>query len=284
MVHQDVVLADAGKDVVALGQDLGQARLERRVHQVRAIHLVRHGIQAHQVDDAWYPVEIVLVEAELLQQEPGHDLRTVVGDFQAHGVAEVALRQFALQCDAQILHLFVIDEQVGVARDAELVTAQHVHAGKQFADAGMQDRGEEDEAVVNTAKRLRQTDHARQGTRRLHDRCAGIAPEGVGALELDGEVETLVQHAREGVGRIEPDRRQHRHYLPDEEVANPCALFVVPQAAAEKRDAFLFQCRKDRVVEQGVLFGNQVVGLHRDTVEYVERGHAVRTDGVAAQL
>ena len=128
VVHQDVILADAGKDVIALGQHLGQAGLEWRVHQVGTIDLVRHRHQAHQVDDARDPVQVIVVEAELLQQESRHDLRAVVCDFQAHAVAEVALRQFALQRDAKVLDFFVVDEQVRVARDAELVAAQHVHA------------------------------------------------------------------------------------------------------------------------------------------------------------
>jgi hypothetical protein len=45
--------------------------------------------------------------------------------------------------------------------------------------------------------RLRQADHARQRARRLHDRRARAAPEGVAARQLDREVEALVEHARE---------------------------------------------------------------------------------------
>jgi hypothetical protein len=61
----------------------------------------------------------------------------------------------------------------------------------------MENRREEDEAVVDAAKFLRQLDHAGQGARRLHDGGTGVAPEGVGAFQFDGEVEALVEHARE---------------------------------------------------------------------------------------
>jgi hypothetical protein len=52
MVEQDVLLADAGEDLVALGQHLGQAGLEGAVFQVRAVDPVGHLHQAHQVHDA----------------------------------------------------------------------------------------------------------------------------------------------------------------------------------------------------------------------------------------
>jgi hypothetical protein len=83
----------------------------------------------------------------LREQEARHALGHVVGHFEANGVAEVALRQFALQRLAQVLHLLLLDEEVGVARDAELVAALHVHAGEELAHVRVQDRGEEDEVV-----------------------------------------------------------------------------------------------------------------------------------------
>ena len=49
--------------------------------------------------------------------------RALGGHFEPHGEAELALRQFALQRLAQILHFFLVDEQIAVARDAELVVA-----------------------------------------------------------------------------------------------------------------------------------------------------------------
>jgi hypothetical protein len=46
-----------------------------------------------------------------------------------------------------------------------------------------------------------------------------------------------------------------------------CALLLGPQAAAQEGDALLFQRRQDDVVEQRVLFGDQVVGLFGDAAE-----------------
>ena len=117
MVKQLVALAKRGVDIPALrspvaGEQLGQAGLERRVHQVRAAHLVRHFAQAVQIHRSVYPVQIRGAEVELLQQEIGDLLRAIVGDFQPHCVAEVAVQQLALHRDAQILDLLLVHEQV----------------------------------------------------------------------------------------------------------------------------------------------------------------------------
>ena len=53
--------------------------------------------------------------------------------------------------------------------------------------------------------------------RRLHDGGAGGAAEGVLAFQLDGEIQALVEHAREGMGGVEADRGKHRHQLAKED-------------------------------------------------------------------
>src|SRR3989338_2063859 len=117
------------------------------------------------------------------------------------------LRQFAVQAEAQVFHFLLIHEQVAVARHAELVTAEHFHAGKQLADMRMQDRGKEHEAVLAAADFRRHQDGARQHARGLHDGARRIAPESILALQLHGKIQALVEHARKGVRRIESDRR-----------------------------------------------------------------------------
>jgi hypothetical protein len=284
MVYQDVLLADAFEDVVALGQYLGQPGLEGRIRQVGAIHLIGYRHQAHQVHDARHAVEVVGIQAELLQQEVGHRLRAVIGDLQAHGVAEVALRQFALQCGAQVLHFFVIDEQVGVAGDAELVTTQYVHAGKKFVDVLVQDGRQKDEAVVDIRKFFRQLDDAGQSARCLHDGGAGIAAEGILAFEFHGEIEALVEHAREGVGRIQTDGREHRHDFAAEITVDPGLLLFRPFRTLVEADALLPQGRQDHLVEQVVLLLNQSVGFLDDVAEDIMGAAPVGAGGMAAQL
>jgi hypothetical protein len=123
-VQELVALADGGEDVAPFRERLGQARREGLVLEVGPVHLLGNAHEAHQVHGAAHRVEVVALEPELREQEPRHRLRHVVRDFQAHRVAEVALRQFALERLAQVLHLLLLDEEVGVARHAELVAAR----------------------------------------------------------------------------------------------------------------------------------------------------------------
>ncbi len=81
----------------ALTSCLRQARHEGRIFEIGTIDPVRHLHQPHQVDRAVDLVQIIRGQAELLQQKFGHLRRTVVGDLEPHRVAELALRQFALQ-------------------------------------------------------------------------------------------------------------------------------------------------------------------------------------------
>ena len=217
----------------------------------------------------------------MLQEKSGHLLRTVVRHLQSHRVAEVALLQLALERGAQVLDLFLVDEEVGVARDAELVATEHVHAGEQFGHVRVQHRGQEDEAVFPIAQLARQPDHAWQRARRLHDGRARVAPEGVAALELDREVQALVEHAREGMRRVQPDRGEHGHHLAQEIVANPGPLRLGPQAAAQEDHAFGLERGQDVVVEHFVLLGNDLMHRVRDPREQFGGGDPVLT-GLAA--
>jgi hypothetical protein len=196
---------------------------------------------------------------------------TIVGHFKPHRVAVVALRQFALQRQTQVLHLFLVEEQIRIARDPELVAAEYVHALEQIADIHVHGRRQEDKAVVDAGEFPRQLDHAGQGPWRLHDGVAGTATEGVPPLQFDGEIQTLVEHARERVRRIQPDRRQHRHQFAGEVVAYPAALFISPCATAQEDDAFGFERREDDVVEQRVLFGDELMRLAGDQAQCLLR-------------
>ena len=80
VMQQDVVLPDVREHIGALGHHLRHAGVERRVFQVRTIDAVGNRDQPDQIDDALDAIEILALESELLQQELGHHLGTVVGD------------------------------------------------------------------------------------------------------------------------------------------------------------------------------------------------------------
>ncbi len=173
----------------------------------------------------------------------------------------MALRQFALDLGAQVLDFFLVDEQVAVAGDAKLVATEHLHAGKQFMHELVQDRRQEDEGILAGAQFARQADDPRQDARRLHDRRTRAAPEGIPPFEFDGEVETLVEHPREGVRGVEADRRDHRHHFAKEEVPDPFALFDVPVCPLEETNAFGSKLWQDFLVEQCILLPDDGMDL-----------------------
>ena len=260
VMQQYVVLAQHLEHVRALLlQQGGHAGHERRELEIVARDLVRDAHQAHQIHRTFHAEQVFRFQLELLQQEFGHGGRAVVGDFQPHRIAEVALRQFALQADAQVLHFFLVHEQVAVARHAELVTAQHFHAREQFADMRVQDGRQEHETVRTAGDFGRQQDGARQHARRLHDGLGRIAPERILALQFDGEIQALVEHARERMRGVEPDGRQHRHHFAQEEILDPGFLRFVPLGAAQELDALLGQRRDEFVVEKLVLPCDELV-------------------------
>ena len=124
----------------------------------------------------------------------------------------------------------------------------------------------------------RQPDHARQHARRLDDGYAGIAAESVLALEFNHEIQAFVEHSRKRVRRIEPDRRQHRHHLPEEVGLDPFGLRGREIRPAQKADAFLLEPGQDFLVQQPILARNQLVGLLRHLQDHLIGAHAVGAD------
>jgi hypothetical protein len=150
-------------------QHAGHAGRESGKLEVAAFDQFRYFHQAHQVHRTMYAIQIVRRELEFLEQQRFDLWRTVVGDFQSHGVAKMALRQLTLQAEPQIFDLFLVHEQIAVARHPELEAAKHFHAAEQFADMRVQNRRKKNEAVFASAYFRRQQNRARQYTRGLHD-------------------------------------------------------------------------------------------------------------------
>ena len=118
--------------------------------------------------------------------------RTSVCYFQAHTVAVFAVMQLVLNRGTQVFQIFFIDRQITVAREAELMAIFNLHAGKEFADMGVQNRRQEHKACIAAANFRRHGDDARQNARSLHNRHPGRTAERIRAFEFDGEVKRFV--------------------------------------------------------------------------------------------
>ena len=85
--QQDVLLADHAENVLAVLQQLGDRRGERRVLQLRVTVEAGDAEKARQVDRAIDLVQLGLMQAELLEQVVGQMLGACVGNFQTYGIA-----------------------------------------------------------------------------------------------------------------------------------------------------------------------------------------------------
>ena len=76
---------------------------------------------------------------ELLAQEVDQVRRAVVRHLKPYLIAEAPVGQLTFQGAAKVVHVFFVDEQIAVARDAKLVTTGDMHAGEELVHKGMDD-------------------------------------------------------------------------------------------------------------------------------------------------
>ena len=134
VVQEDVSGTDGIENGTGFLDGLWRSRLERYELQVRAFYQIRDLHQQYQVDRAGETVQVRLAQPKLGEQEFRHGLWAVFRDFETNRIAEVALRQFALDARPQVLDFFLVNEEIAVAGHPELVAAEYVHAREQFAD------------------------------------------------------------------------------------------------------------------------------------------------------
>ncbi|CAM5190501.1 hypothetical protein CDEN61S_00939 [Castellaniella denitrificans] len=251
------------------------ARPEDRVFQVGTVDPVAQLHQPGQVDRTVDAIGVGRPEAEFALQEQFQVGRHGVRDLQAHRGAEIALREFALESLAQVGDFFLVHEQVAVARHPPLVAALDVHPREQVADEGVDQGGEQHEAVRDAGDLGGHLDHARQRARRLDDRDVPLAAEGVLAAERDDEVQALVVDARKGVRRIQADGGQQGHHVAAEDPVGPFPLQVGPARRIDQAHPVFHQLGHDLARQQAVLAVHQGVRGPLHPVEGLVGRHAV---------
>src|SRR5665647_1524033 len=138
-MQQYIAFADHLENVGLLVDFLGYAGGVARKFQVRALDRFRNLHQAHQIHQAIDLIQVILAETELAEQERRHFRRAIVGNFEAHAVTKLAMRELTLQGQTQILGVLIVERELAVTRYAELVATAYLHAGEQFVDMGVQD-------------------------------------------------------------------------------------------------------------------------------------------------
>ena len=275
-MQQHIAVADGGEDVRCPLQARRNAGREAGILEVGPVHQIGNPVQAHQVHGPVAAKDIGIVEVEFLGEEPAHSLRTVVGEFQPHRLAEAARRKLALHRHEEVVHGLFVHQQVAVAGDPELIAVHLPHARKQLVDVRVDDRREEDERVRVGAVAGRHAHHPRQRARRLHHGHGAVATERVLPFQGDDEGEVLVDDAWERMRGVKADGRENRRQFLIEIGAQPAFLAFVPFAALEEADALRLQEREQHVVQHPVLLVDDLVGEVGDALELLGRGEVVR--------
>ena len=90
--------------------------------------------QAAQVERAGQAVDLLLGDVELADQQVERDVVHVVGDLEADRRAEPTAQQLGLERLDEVLGLVLLDHDVLVAREAERVVVEDLHAGEEVVE------------------------------------------------------------------------------------------------------------------------------------------------------
>jgi hypothetical protein len=178
--------------------------------------------------------------------------------------------QALAQRRAQVLDVFLVHREVGVARHAELGELAHLAPRKHAGQVGPHDARQRDKQRLAARHLGRHADQARQHPRHLDDGDRVFAAESVLAGEANDEVERLVRDLGKGMSRIQPYRNQERLDLALIVVVHPFALCRVALAVRNDVDALAREGRHQLVVVERVLppyqrmrhLGQALEGLH----------------------
>ena len=143
----------------------------------------------------------------LLEQRPGGPGHRPL-DLQADDLAEAAPAQLLLDGQQQVVRLVLLDRDVGVARHPEQVVVDDLHAREQGVQVGGDDLLDQD---VRAGAHLPQSGQHR---RHLDAREAVLAL--VRVAHGDRQRQRQVADVREGMRRVDRERRQDREDLVEE--------------------------------------------------------------------
>ena len=137
MVQQHVAVADGGEQLCSLEpRERRRDRLdERRVLELGPVD--RAGSpEAAEAEGRAHRVDVGLAQLEVLAQDVPHALRHRLVDGDADDGAEAAAADELLDGLEEVVGLQLLDGKLGVARHAERVRLQHLHAGEQRGEVG----------------------------------------------------------------------------------------------------------------------------------------------------
>ncbi|MET3801824.1 hypothetical protein ABID70_001779 [Clavibacter michiganensis] len=205
--------------------------------------------QAAEVERGRQREHLLLGDVELAHEEVERDRVHVVRDLEADGRAEPAAQQLLLEGLDEVLGLVLLDLHVLVARDAEDVVLDDLHAGEQRLELVRDEVLERDEVDGARARVRRERHEARQHLRHLDAR--ELLAVRLRVADAHREVERQAGDVGERVRGIHRERHEHGEYLLGEQLVQAVLLGLVERVPAHDADAVLLEGRADAVVEGG---------------------------------
>ncbi len=218
MVNQDVFLADSVKNFAALDavfQTARNARFVGRGFQVVAFHLVVKLPEAAHPERAFQGEERAVMDFQVVNQQVADFGGHVLVNGHLHHRAKFSSANALLHGFEQIVGFQFLDFDIGVADDTEGVNGHHLEPGEERSQVGRDDLFEPDEVMVvghrpifaQPARGALDWQQTREG---IGDFQAGELVAALVVADDDREVQAQVRDMREGMPRVEGQRRQNR--------------------------------------------------------------------------
>ncbi len=267
VVQEYVVPAGGFEDVDRLGRlDLGQLSVGRRHERVVLEVLARQvgdRVESDEVQQPVDPEDLVLGDAELLDEQLEHLRGDRLLDLETHRGAEAPAQQLLLEGLEEVLCVVLLDLEVLVAGDPEGVDLEHLHAGEEALEVLADDVLERHEPLV--AER----DEAAEDRRHLHPGEVLLAVLGV--AHEHGEVQREAGDVGERVGRVDGKGRQHREDAVLEQPLARLLLVAVEVGPADELDALRVEQGDELLAEEPGVALHLVARLGPDAFEDVAR-------------
>ena len=282
VVHEHIALADRGEDVgaaVLLG-GLERQRGRRNVRGVVQLRPVdpRQVEQSAQIEQTRQAVDLLRRDVELLDQQVEGDVVDLLGDLEADRGTEPPPQELGLERLDEVLGLVLLDHHVLIAREAERVVVEDLHAREEVFEVIRDDVFEGD--VPRPVAVARDLDEPGEHRRDLEP--GEVLTPRAGVADADREVERQPRDVREGVRRVDRERHQDGEDLGLEVLVGVRLLLVGQGLPGEDVDAGLGERGLNVVHPRRSVADLEAVGLGGDVGEDLLRRPAdVRRDGQA---
>ncbi len=221
--------------------------------------------QAAQIERAGQAVDLLRGDVELADQQVERDVVHVVGDLEPDRRPEPAAQQLGLERLDEVLGLVLLDHDVLVAREAERVVVEHLHAGEEVVEVVRDELLERE--VAHRVAVVRHLDEAGQHRRHLEAR--ELLAAGPGVADADREVQRQAGDVRERMRGVDRERHEHREDLRLEVLVQACALVGGQRVVGDDLDAGVGERGPTSVVQASAWRSCSAMRLGRDVGQHV---------------